>query len=68
MKIRHPEKINKPVNLIKKKPSWIRSRVINSQNFFLTKSIINQKKFIQYVRKQIVLILQSVGAKDTQHF
>jgi lipoic acid synthetase len=44
MKIRHPEKINKPVNLIKKKPSWIRSRVINSQNFFLTKSIINQKK------------------------
>ena len=44
MKIRHPEKINKPVNLIKKKPSWIRSRLINSQNFFLIKSIINQKK------------------------
>jgi lipoic acid synthetase len=44
MKIRHPEKINKPVNLIKKKPFWIRSRLINSQNFFLTKSIINQKK------------------------
>jgi len=44
MKIRHPEKINKPVNLIKKKPSWIRSRLIDSQNFFLTKSIINQKK------------------------
>ena len=44
MKISHPEKINKPVNLIKKKPSWIRSRLINSQNFFLTKSIINQKK------------------------
>ena len=44
MKIRHPEKINKPVNFIKKKPSWIRSRLINSQNFFLIKSIINQKK------------------------
>ena len=44
MKIRHPEKINKPVNLIKKKPSWIRSKLINSKNFFLTKSIINQKK------------------------
>ncbi len=44
MKIRHPEKINKPVNLIKKKPSWIKSILINSQNFFLTKSIINQKK------------------------
>ena len=44
MKIRHPEKINKPINLIKKKPSWIRSKLINSQEFFLTKSIINQKK------------------------
>ena len=68
MKIRHPEKINKPDNPIKKKPSWIRSKLINSREFFITKSIINKKKFIQYVRKQIVLILQSVGAKDTQHF
>ena len=44
MKIRHPEKINKPVNPIKKKPFWIRSKLINSQEFFLTKSIINKKK------------------------
>ena len=44
MKIRHPEKINKSVNFIKKKPSWIRSRLIDSQNFFLIKIIINQKK------------------------
>ena len=44
MTIRHPEKINKQTNPILKKPSWIRSRLINSQNFFLTKSIINQKK------------------------
>ena len=44
MKIRHPEKINKPINPIKKKPSWIRSKLINSQEFFLTKSIVNQYK------------------------
>ena len=44
MKIRHPEKINKPINPIKKKPSWIRSKLINSQEFFLTKSIVNQHK------------------------
>ena len=44
MKIRHPEKINKPINPIKKKPSWIRSKLINSQDFFLTKSIVNQHK------------------------
>ena len=44
MKIRHPEKINKPINPIKKKPYWIRSKLINSQEFFLTKSIINQHK------------------------
>ena len=41
---RHPEKINKPINPIKKKPSWIRSRLTNSQDFFLTKSIVNQYK------------------------
>ena len=44
MKIRHPEKKNKPINPIKKKPNWIRSKLINSQEFFLTKSIINQHK------------------------
>jgi len=44
MIIRHPEKINKPINLIKKKPSWIRSKLANSQEFFLTKSIVNQYK------------------------
>jgi lipoic acid synthetase len=42
MIIRHPEKINKPCNPIKKKPEWIRSKIINSKNFFLTKSIINK--------------------------
>ena len=44
MKIRHPEKINKPFNPIKKKPNWIRSKLLNSQEFFLTKSIVNQHK------------------------
>ena len=44
MKIRHPEKINKSINPIKKKPYWIRSKLINSQEFFLTKSVINQHK------------------------
>jgi len=41
MLIRHPEKINKSSSPIKKKPKWIRSKISNSQNFFLTKSIIN---------------------------
>jgi lipoic acid synthetase len=44
MIIRHPEKINKPINPIKKKPSWIRSKLTNSQEFFLTKTIVNQYK------------------------
>ena len=44
MKIRHPEKINKPINPLKKKPSWIKSKLTNSQEFFLTKSIVNQYK------------------------
>ena len=44
MIIRHPEKINKPINPIKKKPSWIRSKLKNSQEFFSTKSIVNKYK------------------------
>ena len=44
MKIRHPEKVNKPINPLKKKPDWIRSKLTNSQEFFLTKSIVNQYK------------------------
>ena len=46
MKVRHPEKINKPVNPIKRKPNWIKSKIINSKEFFLTKSIINKSKLV----------------------
>ena len=41
MTTRHPEKQNKPINPIKKKPNWIRSKLVNSKEFFLTKTIIN---------------------------
>ena len=41
MKTRHPEKENKPINPIKKKPDWIRSKLTNSKEFFLTKTIVN---------------------------
>ncbi len=44
MTIRHPEKENKPINPIKKKPHWIRSKIVDSQEFFSTKSIVNQYK------------------------
>ena len=46
MKIRHPEKINKPFNPIKKKPDWIRSKLTNSKEFFLTKTIINSNNLV----------------------
>ncbi len=46
MKVRHPEKINKPVNPIKRKPSWIKSKIINSKEFFATKSLINKSKLV----------------------
>ena len=41
-KPRHPEKINKPLNPIKKKPSWIRSKILDTQTFFSTKAIVNK--------------------------
>ena len=44
MKLRHPEKVNNTINPIKKKPRWIRSRIVDSQNYFKTKEIINKKK------------------------
>ena len=43
MKYRHPEKVNNPINPIKKKPLWIRTRILDTQNFFKTKEIINKK-------------------------
>jgi lipoyl synthase len=46
MKIRHPEKENKPTNLIKKKPNWIRSKLTNSKEFFLTKTIVNNNNLV----------------------
>ncbi len=44
MTIRHPEKINNPIHLIKKKPKWIRTKILDTQNYFETKNIINKKK------------------------
>ncbi len=46
MKSRHPEKENKPVNPIKKKPDWIRSKLTNSKEFFLTKTIVNNNNLV----------------------
>jgi len=45
-KARHPEKVNKPINPIKKKPNWIRSKIINSQVFFQTKQVVNQNNLV----------------------
>jgi lipoic acid synthetase len=44
MNLRHPEKINNPINPIKKKPIWIRTKITNTQNYFKTKEIIDKKK------------------------
>ncbi len=45
-KIRHPEKVNKPINPIKKKPKWIKSKLTNSKEFFFTKTVVNQNKLV----------------------
>ncbi|MBT3562089.1 MAG: lipoyl synthase [Flavobacteriaceae bacterium] len=45
-KPRHPEKVNKPLNPIKKKPDWIRSKLVNSKEFFLTKTIVNNNNLV----------------------
>ena len=45
-KARHPEKVNKPVNPIKKKPEWIRSKIVDSKVFFQTKQVVNQNNLV----------------------
>ena len=44
MIIRHPEKVNNKINPIKKKPYWIRTKIIDTQNYFKTKKIVNRRK------------------------
>ena len=46
IKVRHPEKVNKPVNPIKKKPEWIRSKIVDSKIFFQTKQVVNQNNLV----------------------
>ena len=46
MTIRHPEKQNKTENPIKKKPNWIRSKMPNSKEYFLTKTIVNNNNLV----------------------
>ena len=45
-KVRHPEKQKNQISPIKKKPAWIKSKLLNSKEFFLTKSIVNQQKLV----------------------
>ena len=46
MTIRHPEKVKKPINPVKKKPYWIKSKLLNSKEFFFTKTLINKNKLV----------------------
>ena len=44
MTTRHPEKVNNPINKIKKKPKWIRTKILDTRNYFKTKQIVNKNK------------------------
>ena len=44
MIVRHPEKVNNPTNPIKRKPHWIKTKIVDTKNYFKTKKIINIKK------------------------
>ena len=43
---RHPEKVRNPINPIKKKPKWIRSKLIDSKEFFTTKTLVNKSNLV----------------------
>ncbi len=46
MKLRHPEKEKNIPNPLKKKPKWIRSKIVNSKVFFQTKQIVNKNHLV----------------------
>ena len=46
MTIRHPEKVKNPISPIKKKPSWIKSKLFNDKEFFLTKAVVNDNNLV----------------------
>ena len=46
IKQRHPEKVKNPINPIKKKPEWIRSKLSDSKEFFLTKTVVNKNNLV----------------------
>ena len=46
IKPRHPEKVKNPINPIKKKPVWIRSKLTNSREFFITKTLVNKSNLV----------------------
>jgi lipoyl synthase len=46
IKFRHPEKEKNQINPIKKKPDWIKSKLFNSKEFFLTKTIVNKSNLV----------------------
>ena len=46
IKPRHPEKVRNPINPIKKKPEWIRSKLTDSKEFFLTKTVVNKNNLV----------------------
>ena len=43
---RHPEKVKNPVNPIKKKPDWISTKLTNSKEFFITKTVVNKSNLV----------------------
>ena len=45
-KVRHPEKVNKPISPIKKKPEWIRSKIVDTKVFFETKQVVNKNNLV----------------------
>ena len=46
MKPRHPEKVKNIDSPLKKKPKWIKSKIVNSKVFFQTKQVVNRHSLV----------------------
>ena len=42
VRVRHPEKVSKPDNIIRKKPTWIRVKAPNSKEYMKTRELVRE--------------------------
>ena len=66
IKVRHPEKVNKPDNFQIKKPSWLKVKCRIQKGILKQKKLLTFIMFTQFAKRLLVQILVLAGRKNMQ--